>query len=313
MIEPREYDSKQEQSSETIEKKFYEINTEFSPDLIKTFREELLMANPEMTKNIIDSRIALLEKQSDKIKDIVPSSPNSDQSLYHRGYISSETAVHFQGGAGVTIGSKFKLKNTEYLHEAITNIQGNKEKIKNGGDLFNQVESFLNSYFGIPEVGGEDKRADLIAQKAGFNLIFSDDEYWAAVNNVDISIFKDEHTAQCSERSAMAQNILSLFGYETYYFNGNVSVDGKQEGHAFNVVSSDSSNKNIVDFSITSSMEYRGTTWLSPTIFNVGDFDMFMNGNRVQSKTYKNIINEDGTVSHIPQNNLVYNVTTYKK
>ncbi|MBR0460949.1 hypothetical protein IJI91_03140 [Candidatus Saccharibacteria bacterium] len=292
---------------ESMEKSYFETEAEFSPDKIKEFREKLLNADEEQTKAIIESRIAFLEESCDRVDRI---SPSAFGQHVHRGYIGSNTNVEFQGGI-VTMGSHYKLKDTGYLYEAVSFLQENKESVGNGAQLFNSMEGFLNSYFGIPDAAVGDKRMDIIEQKADLlNPELSDDEYFDAIDKIDISIFKGEHAAQCSERSAMAQNILSLFGYETYYINGAASIDGRKEDHAFNAIANNFGQKNIMDFSITSTMEYRGTNWVVPTPGKITDFDDFLRGGKTRTSTYEGHIDEDGNVSRKRARNIEYSVIT---
>ncbi len=292
---------------EQLEKSFFETNAEFDAQQLGEFRDKLLNSDKETTRQIIDSRIALLEETCDASDSISP----NDQ-LIHRGYIGSKTSVGFEGGVVmVSMGSSYKLANTEYLHAAVNSIQENKESIKNGMDLFKQVEGFLNSYFGLPEMSNANRRMDVIEQKYDLNNPkWTDDEYFEILENIDISVFKGEHVALCSERTAMAQNILSLFGYETYYVNGVVDIDGRKEGHAFNVVVSKSGGKNIVDFSVTSTMEYMGMNWIMPTSGKIKDFDDFKQGDIVKVYTYAGHIADDGSVKRTPTHRVTYHART---
>ena len=235
------------QKTETTEKKYYETYAEFTADEITSFRNELLSVDSDEAKKIVDSRIAILEEKADK--PAVISRLPQDQHI-HRGYISRDTVVSFDG----TIGGQYKLRNTEYLYDAVEYLRGNKDRINSHIRLFEHLAGFLNSYFGIPDTSKD--RWEALNAKTNFNSVEDDDEYWDIINNIDISIFKGECIAQCSERSAMAQNVMALLGYETYYAIGDVSVDGKNEGHAYNIVTTPRGAKSIVDYSVLSSLEY---------------------------------------------------------
>lgn len=284
---------------EKIEKKFYESNIEFTGDDFNKFREELFNASPEDAKKIVESRISLLEENADKVNKISPM--HSDQHI-HRGYIGSDTAVSFEG----VIGSQYKLKDTEYLYDAVEYMRDNKEQIGNGRQFFEKVTGFLNSYFGIPDTSKD--RWATIESKTGFESIMDDNEYWNAIDNIDISVFKGEQIAQCSERSAMAQNIMSLFGYETYYVMGDVSVDGKNEGHAYNIVADTKGQKCLVDYSVTSSVERNGLSWDIPTMAKIDDYDSFSNGGRLKTASWQHSIQPDGKVEHRPVRVLDYGI-----
>lgn len=61
-----------------------------------------------------------------------------------------------------------------------------------------------------------------------------DEEYFEALENNKIGDLKGKGVAQCTERGAIAQQILSLFGTESYYCMVCVDLGSKQEGHCFN-------------------------------------------------------------------------------
>lgn len=286
------------------EKNFYTTDTEFSPENTKTFREKLLFADPETTQKIISERIEFLEETCDRTPTI--SADRFDQHM-HRGYIGSDTKVQFEASM-VTMGSSYKLKDTAYLYEAVEHLQNHKESINNGIQFFHSIEDFLNSYFGLPDETVN--RMDVIYRKADLLDPNIDDKgYFQRLNNIDISIFKHEYAAQCSERSAMAQNIMSLFGYGTYYTNGTISVDGRPEYHAYNIVADDVGQKNIVDYSVTSSIEYRGTSWLVPSQGKILDFNSFQAGQKIHTVSYQAHIDDEGKITRQPIHNLEYTVT----
>ena len=285
------------QKTETTEKKYYETYAEFTADEITSFRNELLSVDSDEAKKIVDSRIAILEEKADK--PAVISRLPQDQHI-HRGYISRDTVVSFDG----TIGGQYKLRNTEYLYDAVEYLRGNKDRINSHIRLFEHLAGFLNSYFGIPDTSKD--RWEALNAKTNFSSAKDDDEYWDIINNIDISIFKGECIAQCSERSAMAQNVMALLGYETYYAIGDVSVDGKNEGHAYNIVTTPRGAKSIVDYSVLSSLEYGGLSWDMPTMVNIEDYDAFAAGGRLEASTHRHIIQEDGTVIHKPARALEY-------
>ena len=100
----------------------------------------------------------------------------------HRGYISGGTTVNFEG----TISSQYKLKDTEYLYDTANYLRDNKEWITKGHQFFEQLTGFLNSYFNIPDTSKD--RWVTIEGKVGLNSIQDDNEYWNAINNIDVSV-----------------------------------------------------------------------------------------------------------------------------
>ena len=285
--------------NEKNEKNFYESSVEFTGDNFSKFRETLFNASSEDARKIVESRISLLEEKSDKVDKISPM--RSDQHI-HRGYISGDTAVIFES----FIGSQYKLKDTEYLYDAAEYMLDNKEQIGNGRQFFEKVTGFINSYFGIPDMSKD--RWATIESKTGFESIADDNEYWNAIDNIDISVFKGEQIAQCSERSAMAQNIMSLFGYETYYVMGDVSIDGQNEGHAYNIVADTKGQKCLVDYSVTSTIERNGQKWDIPTTQKIDDYDSFAAGGRLKTNSWQHTIQPDGKVEHRRMRALDYGI-----
>ena len=75
-----------------------------------------------------------------------------------------------------------------------------------------------------------------IFNEVAWNITTTDEEYFAALENNKLGDLKNKGAAQCTERGAMAQQILSLFGTESYYCMGCVDLGDRQEGHCFNII-----------------------------------------------------------------------------
>ena len=91
-------------------------------------------------------------------------------------------------------------------------------------------------------------RDDYFDQLA-WNTTQTDEEYFAKLESLTIGDLKGKNVAMCTERAAIAQNLLSLFGIESYYCCGSISYNGKQENHCFNIAAA----KNgyiLLDYSI---------------------------------------------------------------
>ena len=69
------------------------------------------------------------------------------------------------------------------------------------------------------------------------------------VTIIGVEDFYKDSSAQCSEYSAMASNILSTFGYNVLYLGGSIKSDSGSGGHAYNIVILDGGYA-IVDFSL---------------------------------------------------------------
>ncbi len=69
-------------------------------------------------------------------------------------------------------------------------------------------------------------------------LVDSNGNYIKPHQEHSIRDFKGKGNAMCTEYAVMAQNILRMFDFESYYIVGNLSFnDDKSESHAFNIVS----------------------------------------------------------------------------
>lgn len=165
----------------------------------------------------------------------------SKMSIYHKGFIHPNTRIKFQNLAIETYG----METTDYFYEFAKYIWKT-ERIKTQQNFMTSLLYFLNQYFGI-EHTDKDYRSNVFWNKV--QNITDDDEFFAMMDKNKIGDLKGLGVAQCTERAAVAQNLLSLFGFETYYCFGGVKHDGKAEGHAYNVVKG-SKNYYLIDYSV---------------------------------------------------------------
>lgn len=117
-------------------------------------------------------------------------------------------------------GSYYNIKNNEYIYEFISILKRN--NINNIDQALNNIYNFISYYFG--KDGDDEKRQNI------FNQHTFNDSY------PDISVLRNQNAAMCSERAAMAQNLFSFFGIESYYLTGYLKVNEQQEPHAFNLI-----------------------------------------------------------------------------
>lgn len=122
------------------------------------------------------------------------------------------------------------METTDYMYEFAHFVK--QYNIKSKAPLIHNLEYFINSYFGMPGKGNREQIFNDIA----WNTTITDEEYFAALKNNKLGDLKHKGAAECTERSAMAQQILSLFGTESYYCMGCVDLGNRQEGHCFNIV-----------------------------------------------------------------------------
>ena len=96
--------------------------------------------------------------------------------------------------------------------------------------LFDYILKFIRNYYGI--IRNTNVREDM------HQMICKEDRvYLDPVNMHRLSDFYKKGNAVCTEIALMAENILSIFGFNTYYVVGNIKIgDEKDEFHAYNLI-----------------------------------------------------------------------------
>lgn len=144
----------------------------------------------------------------------------------HKGFISPESRIKYSNFSM----NMYSMKTTDYIYDFAKYVK--KNNINNRGTLVKYVENFINGYFGISN--GTDMR-DTYFDQIAFQTTTTDDEYFEKLENLEIGDLKGKNVAMCTERAALAQNLLSLFGFDIYYCMGCVNNNGKEESHCFNI------------------------------------------------------------------------------
>lgn len=160
---------------------------------------------------------------------------------YHKGFIHSETRIKYQKNNLAT----YSMETTDYFYEFARELK--KRQVINRGELVRFIYTFLNQYFGIPK-DNLDYR-DSIFLDIAFQTTTTDDELFDRLEQNKIGDLKQKNVAMCTERAAMAQNLLSLFDFECYYCNGCMYHNQKEECHCFNIVKTKNDFK-LLDYSV---------------------------------------------------------------
>lgn len=145
----------------------------------------------------------------------------------HKGFIHPNSRIRYSNWSANT----YSMKTTDYIYDFARYIK--KMNINNRGNLVKYIENYINSYFGIVSDGID--RRDSYFDQIAFATTKTDEEYFAKIANLEIGDLKGKNIAMCTERAAMAQNLLSLFGFDVYYCMGCVNNNGKEEPHCFNI------------------------------------------------------------------------------
>lgn len=144
----------------------------------------------------------------------------------HKGFITPDSRIKY---SNLSMNS-YSMATNDYFYEFAKFVK--KNNVKSKGTLVKVVENFINQYFKVPS--GIDKR-DAYFYQVAFQTTTTDDEYFEKLENLQIGDLKGKGIAMCTERAALAQNLLSLFGFDIYYCMGCIDNNGKQESHCFNI------------------------------------------------------------------------------
>jgi len=137
----------------------------------------------------------------------------------HKGFISPESRIKYSNLSM----NMYSMKTTDYIYEFAKYVK--KNNINTRGGLVKNVENFINDYFG--NSNGADMR-DTYFDQIAFRTTTTDDEYFEKLENLEIGDLKGKNVAMCTERAALAQNLLSLFGFDIYYCMGCVNNNARR-------------------------------------------------------------------------------------
>lgn len=124
-------------------------------------------------------------------------------------------------------GRYYIIDDDSYIYEFCKYVRD--YEINNECDLFQCILLFLKKYLGVIQNRSRDQMFQMVL---GSNML-----YCAPINEHKLSDFKHKGNAMCTEYTIMANNILSVFGFDSYVIMGDTKSDCGYEGHAFNFVS----------------------------------------------------------------------------
>lgn len=200
--------------------------------------QEILECEEENVDSVISEAIELANKNAKTVEKLGFLGNGKSNSTFY-GFIPLDTRIKY---ASFNM-EDYSMQSTDFMYEFAHFIRT--YNLKNKGALVHNLEFFINKYFGYPS---KIKR-EAIFNDIAWQTTETDEEYFRALENNKIGHLKGTGAAQCTEKSALAQQILSLFGTETYYCMGCIDFGDIQEAHCFNIVK----RKNdyaILDYSI---------------------------------------------------------------
>lgn len=201
--------------------------------------QKILECKEEEVDSIIEAAINDANINAEKVEKLGFLDYGKSYSVF-KGFIPLKTRIKY---ANLNI-EDYGMESTDFIYEFAHFIK--KHNINNKASLIHNLEYFVNSYFGFP--GKIDR--ETIFNEIAWQTTTTDEEYFKALENNKLGDLKGKGAAQCTERGALVQQVLSIFGTESYYCMGCVDLGDRQEGHCFNIVK----RKNdyaLLDYSIT--------------------------------------------------------------
>lgn len=187
--------------------------------------QKILECKEEDVDSIIETAINEANANAEKVEKLGFLDYGKSCSVF-KGFIPLNTRIKY---ANLNI-EDYGMESTDFIYEFAHFIK--KYNINNKASLIHNLEYFVNSYFGFP--GKIDR--ETIFDDIAWQTTTTDEEYFKALKNNKLGDLKGKGAAQCTERGALVQQVLSIFGTESYYCMGCVDLGDRQEGHCFNIV-----------------------------------------------------------------------------
>ncbi len=200
--------------------------------------QKILTCNEDEVDSIIEAAINEANKNATQVEKLGFVGGMSSNNLF-KGFIPLKTRIKY---ANLNM-EDYGMETTDFIYDFAHFVR--KYNINSKGALISTLEYYVNNYFGFP---GKVSREEIFESKA-WNSTTTDEEYFAALANNKLGDLKGLGAAECTERGALAQQILSIFGFESYYCMGCLDQGDRQEGHCFNVVKRQNDYA-VVDYSI---------------------------------------------------------------
>lgn len=187
--------------------------------------QKILKCKEEDVDSIIETAINEANANAEKVEKLGFLDYGKSCSVF-KGFIPLNTRIKY---ANLNI-EDYGMESTDFIYEFAHFIK--KYNINNKTSLIYSLEYFVISYFGFQ--GKIDR--ETIFNDIAWQTATTDEEYFKALKNNKLGDLKGKGAAECTERGALVQQVLSIFGTESYYCMGCVDLGDRQGGHCFNIV-----------------------------------------------------------------------------
>lgn len=211
------------------------------------------------------------EKDNTEVHGYIPKTTQlKKESFDIAGFIIDDTSLYKQ-----VVNSIRQTDDDEIIN--------NEKNIINNKVIMQIIQKVIIDYFGPSS--NENKRNELYNLRADID------------NNIlSIKEFKQNGTAMCVEKSAVAQNILAFLGYDPMLIYGYMSTDKgfTNEGHAYNCIIRNG-RAILVDFTNPS---YKDGKYFRPSYYSVNgeNLSKFMKGMAQVEVEHKDYYTENGEI-----------------
>ncbi len=193
----------------------------FNEEIIK----QISTLNSNSISEYIDTMVKKLESAASEARSSISVSPLGKTALAH-GFIPRKTAII---STSRIANDGFILDDNKIYEILIKNIQGNND-IRYPGDILQIIQQSIDEYFGGLSFPQDEQNRQKLLEK-----LFNESDY---ICPHSIAEYRNNHTALCTERSAIAQNLIAFLGGDSYCVMGHLSDnDGfTNMNHAYTII-----------------------------------------------------------------------------
>lgn len=266
---------------------------------------QIITCKDEELNEIIDKVLAVKIKESEK-KERIGFIDAATTINIHRGFINPDTRIQYSKGSVFN----YSMKTTNFYYEFAKYIK--KIKVNNIGFLIKEIENFINYYFGVNRNDNDNRDDYLFSITLGTTI--DDDEAWRKIEKLEIGSFKGKRVAMCTEKAALAQNLISLFGIESYWCMGYLNNNGKIEPHCFNIARA-KNNYMLLDYSVPVAVIKNGiiNEWAPfQGKISLSELEEMLNGKSKEYENYEYLIEENNLKKVYNNTTRTYETDNYK-
>lgn len=264
----------------------------------------IISCNDEELDQIISNELNKIIEASEQ-KERLGFGSNGETFGIHKGFIHPNTRIRYTNMTAFT----YSMKTIDFYYGFAKYLK--QRNIQNKGTLIKYLQNFINEYFGVSKTEGDNRDDFLFSLTLGATA--NDDEAWDKIEKLEIGDFKRKKVAMCTEKASLAQNVLSLFGIESYWCMGYVNNNGKIEPHCFNIARA-KDNYILLDYSIPCAVIHsnRVADWAPfQGKIEILELEQILEGKNQEFTNYEYIISNNNLQITSDNTKRIYTVDNY--